>query len=108
MYRWLNTGKSMRNKRIPPGKNDSLSSLRDPYQSSTLIRPTNNVPSVVVSDSITWDDGIQSWIYSVKDGVTLCHIFTGNQEHLQEDATTLLERIQRDVLLRKEDPSSKY
>jgi len=49
---------------------------------------------------------MQSWIYGVKDGVTLCHVFTGNQEHLQEDATALLERIQSEVLLRKEDPSS--
>ncbi|KAG6381858.1 hypothetical protein JVT61DRAFT_472 [Boletus reticuloceps] len=100
--------RSTRDKRIPPGKVDPLSSLRDPHQSSTLIRPTNNIPSVVVPDSIAWDDGMQSWIYSVKNGVTLCHIFTGNQEHLQEDATALLEKIQCEVLLRKEDPSSPY
>lgn len=50
---------------------------------------------------------MQSWIYSVKDGVTLCHVFTGNQERLQDDATALLERIQCEVLLRKEHPSSK-
>ncbi|KAF8550734.1 hypothetical protein OG21DRAFT_1513652 [Imleria badia] len=100
--------RSTRDKRIPPGKIDSLSSLRDPYQSNTLIRPTNDAPSVVVCDSITWDDGMQSWIYSVKNGVILCHVFTGNQEHLQEDATALLMRIQCDILLRKDDPPSPY
>lgn len=50
---------------------------------------------------------MQSWNYGVKGGVTLCHVFTGNQEHLQEDATALLERVQREVVLRKEDRSSK-
>lgn len=50
---------------------------------------------------------MQSWIYGVKDGVTLCHVFTGNQGHLQEGATALLERIQCEVLLRKEDRKSK-
>ncbi|KAF8141332.1 hypothetical protein EV363DRAFT_1391802 [Boletus edulis] len=100
--------RSTRDKRIPPGKVDPLSSLRDPHQSSTLIRPTNDIPSVVVPDSVAWDDGMQSWIYSVKNGVTLCHVFTGNQEHLQEDATALLEKIQCEVLLRKEDFSSPY
>jgi len=44
----------------------------------------------------------------VKNGVSLRHIFTGNQENLQIEPTTLLERIQCDVLLKKEDPSSPY
>ncbi|KAG8221190.1 hypothetical protein J3R82DRAFT_2755 [Butyriboletus roseoflavus] len=99
---------STRERRVPRGKADSLSNLRDPYQSSTFIRPTINIPSVVVSDSITWDDEMQSWIYGVRDGVVLCHVFTGNQEHLQEDATALLEKIQCEALLRRKDPSSPY
>ncbi|KAH0836906.1 hypothetical protein J3R83DRAFT_8721 [Lanmaoa asiatica] len=99
---------STREKRVPQGKADSLSSLRDPYQSSTLTQPTNYFPSVVVSDGITWNDGMQSWTYNVRDGVILCHVFTGNQKHLQEDANALFERIQCEVLLRKEDPSSPY
>lgn len=104
---WLSTCKSAREKHVPQGKVDSLWRLRDPYKSSTLIRPTNNIPSVVASDSISWDDGMQSWIHGVRDGVTLCHVFTGNQERLQGEATALLERIQCEALLRREDPSSK-
>ncbi|KAG9308048.1 hypothetical protein JVU11DRAFT_12615 [Chiua virens] len=90
------------------GKVDPLSSLRDPHRSSTLVRPTNHIPSVVDSDSTTWDDGMQSWLYAVNGGVTVSHVFTGNQEHLQEDATVLLERIQCEVLLRREDNFSPY
>lgn len=85
-----------------------MPSLRGPYQTSTLVRPTNDIPSVVVSDSTTWDDGMQSWIYNVKDAVMLRHVFTGNQEHLQEDSTALLERIQCEVLLPREGPSSEF
>jgi len=51
---------------------------------------------------------MQSWVHRVRDGVSLRHIFTGNQDHLQEDATALLEKIQAEALLRQENASGPY
>lgn len=97
----------MRGKCVPKGKVEPLTNCRSIYQThSRHIRPTNDIPSEVVSYCIFWDDGMQSWVHSVRDGVFLRHIFTGNLDHLQEDATALLETIQAEALLCQENLSS--
>ncbi|KIK90494.1 hypothetical protein PAXRUDRAFT_151821 [Paxillus rubicundulus Ve08.2h10] len=100
--------KSMSDERICQGKTDPLWKLRDPHHSHFLTYPTVNVPSFLQYNERFWDDGMQSWTYLVKKGVSLRHIFTGNQENLQKEATALLETIQCDILLKKEDSSSPY
>ncbi|KAF8839374.1 hypothetical protein BDN67DRAFT_1070101 [Paxillus ammoniavirescens] len=100
--------KSVPDERTLQGKIDPLWELRDPHHSHFLTYPTVNVPSFLQYNERSWDDGMQAWTYLVKNGVSLRHVFTGNQENLQIEATTLLERIQCDVLLKKEDPSSPY
>jgi hypothetical protein len=41
--------------------------------------------------------------YQVNSGVSVQHVFTGNQEILQQDATKLLLDIQKDVILSRSD-----
>jgi hypothetical protein len=46
--------------------------------------------------------------YQVNNGVRVQHVFTGNQEILQRDATKLLLDIQKDVILSRSDLHSPY
>lgn len=46
--------------------------------------------------------------YQVNSGVRVQHVFTGNQEILQQDATKLLLDIQKDVILSRSDLHSMY
>ncbi|KIJ63553.1 hypothetical protein HYDPIDRAFT_168377 [Hydnomerulius pinastri MD-312] len=71
------------------------------------VQPVNNVPSFIPCRERSWGEGMQYWIYLIKDGVSVQHVFTRNEEHLQTEATSLLEGFQRDVLLSKEE-SSKF
>ncbi|KAF9224259.1 hypothetical protein BS17DRAFT_105572 [Gyrodon lividus] len=100
--------KSISHERTCQGKIDPLSKLRDSHHSHILTHPVDNPPSFLQSTKRSWDDGMQSWTYLVNYGVSLQHVFTGNQENIQTEATALLEGIQCDVLLSKEDPSSPY
>ncbi|KAF9233721.1 hypothetical protein BU15DRAFT_53502, partial [Melanogaster broomeanus] len=70
--------------------------------------PTDHAPPFLRYVERAWDDGMQSWTYLVKDSVSLQHFFTGTQENLQAEATTLLDGIQSDVLLTKEDSHSRF
>lgn len=56
----------------------------------------------------SWDDGMQTLTYEVNDGARVKHIFTGNHEGLQEDATSLLLAVQKDVILSRSDLHSMY
>ncbi|KIJ65344.1 hypothetical protein HYDPIDRAFT_110377 [Hydnomerulius pinastri MD-312] len=100
--------KSTCNERSRQGKVDPLSKLRDPHHTYALVQPVNNVPSFIPCRERSWDEGMQYWTYLIKDDVSVQHVFTRNEEHLQTEATSLLEDIQRDVLLSKEESSSPY
>ncbi|KAH7891009.1 hypothetical protein F5I97DRAFT_1923502 [Phlebopus sp. FC_14] len=90
------------------GKVDPLSKLRTLHHVLKLVHPVNNAPPFLDHEQGSWDDKMQYWSYLIKDNVSVQHVFTGNEDFLQVEATKLLEDIQRDVLLKREDPSSPY
>ncbi|KAG2364305.1 hypothetical protein BDR07DRAFT_1279993, partial [Suillus spraguei] len=70
--------------------------------------PLDYAPSSVGKIDSSWDDMMRNLTYQVNSGVRVQHVFTGNQEILQQDATKLLLNIQKDVILSRSDLHSPY
>ncbi|KAG2092318.1 uncharacterized protein F5147DRAFT_532461, partial [Suillus discolor] len=70
--------------------------------------PLDCAPSSVGKIDSSWDDTMRNLTYQVNSGVRVQHVFTGNQEVLQQDATKLLPDIQKDVILSRSDLHSMY
>lgn len=83
-----------------------LSTLRSSHLSATLVELSNDVPRCFDEEETLWDNGMQSYRYCISDGASVYHIFTGNQEHLQGEATELLAEMQCHLLLARQDMSS--
>lgn len=87
---------------------DSLQALRGPYHLLPIRDPLDYAPSSIGKFDSSWDDMMRTLTYEVNSGVKVQHVFTGNQEILQQDATKLLRHIQKDVILSRSDLHSPY
>ncbi|KAG1897170.1 uncharacterized protein F5891DRAFT_1050741 [Suillus fuscotomentosus] len=75
---------------------DPLQALRGPHHRLPIRDPLDCAPSSVGK------------LIPLNSGVRVQHVFTGNQEMLQQDATKLLLDIQKDVILSRSDLHSMY
>lgn len=87
---------------------DPLQALRGPHHRLPIQDPLDYAPSSVGKIDSSWDDMMRNLTYQVNSGVRVQHVFTGNQEILQQDATKLLLDIQKDVILSRDDLHSPY
>ncbi|KAG1845900.1 hypothetical protein DFJ58DRAFT_800196 [Suillus subalutaceus] len=87
---------------------DPLQALRGPHHRLPIRDPLDYAPSSVGKMDSTWDDMMRNLTYQVNSGVRVQHVFTGNQEILQQDATKLLLDVQKDVILSRSDLHSPY
>lgn len=87
---------------------DPLQALRGPHHRLPIRDPLDCAPSSVGKIDSSWDDTMRNLTYQVNSGVRVQHVFTGNQEILQQDATKLLLDIQKDVILSRSDLHSPY
>ncbi|KAG2046897.1 hypothetical protein BDR06DRAFT_144182 [Suillus hirtellus] len=87
---------------------DPLQALRGPHHRLPIRDPLDCAPSSVGKIDSSWDDTMRNLTYQVNSGVRVQHVFTGNQEILQQDATKLLLAIQKDVILSRSDLHSMY
>lgn len=87
---------------------DPLHALRGPYHRLPIRDPIDSAPLSVGKIDSSWDDMMRNLTYQVNSGVRVQHVFTGNQEILQQDATQLLLNIQKDVILSRSDLHSPY
>ncbi|KAG2143760.1 uncharacterized protein EDB93DRAFT_1154582 [Suillus bovinus] len=87
---------------------DPLQALRGPHHRLPIRDPLDYAPSSVGKIDTSWDDMMRNLTYQVNSGVRVQHVFTGNQEILQQDATKLLLDIQKDVILSRSDLHSPY
>lgn len=87
---------------------DPLQALRGPHHRLPIRDPLDYAPSSVGKIDSSWDDMMRNLTYEVNTSVRVQHVFTGNQEILQEDATKLLLDIQKDVILSRSDLHSPY
>lgn len=93
----------MRDPNILIGHVDPLLALRDPQHSLPITDPLDVMPSSLGKTIDSWDDGMRTLTYEIGEGVRAKHVFTGNQEILQEGATRLLHAVQEDVILSRSD-----
>lgn len=87
---------------------DPLQALRGPHHRLPIRDPLDSAPLSVGKIESSWDDMMRNLTYQVNSGVRVQHVFTGNQEILQQDATKLLLDIQKDVILSRSDLHSPY
>lgn len=87
---------------------DPLQALRGPHHRLPIRDPLDSAPLSVGKIDSSWDDMMRNLTYQVNSGVRVQHVFTGNQEILQQDATKLLLDIQKDVILSRSDLHSPY
>lgn len=90
------------------GHVDLLQALQDLHCVVHIHDPLDVAPSSVCGADYSWDDGMRTLAYEVNSGTNVKHVFTGNQEILQEDATRLLLAVQKDVILSRSDLQSAY
>ncbi|KAG2141857.1 hypothetical protein DEU56DRAFT_268405 [Suillus clintonianus] len=86
---------------------DPLQAVRG-LQRLRIWDPLDDAPSSVGKFDCSWDDKMRTLTYEVNSGVRVQHVFTGNQEILQQDATKLLLDVQKDVILSRNDLHSPY
>ncbi|KAG1747776.1 uncharacterized protein EDB91DRAFT_1114795 [Suillus paluster] len=87
---------------------DPLQALRELHHLLPIGDPLDDAPSSIGKIDSSWDDRMRTLTYQVNSGARVQHIFTGNQEILQQDATKLLLDIQKDVILSRSDLHSPY
>ncbi|KAG0704566.1 hypothetical protein DFH29DRAFT_910904 [Suillus ampliporus] len=87
---------------------DPLQALRGLHHLLPIYDPVDDAPSSVGKIDSSWDDRMRTLTYEVNSGAKVQHVFTGNQEILQQDATQLLLDIQKDVILSRSDLNSPY
>ncbi|KAF9456067.1 hypothetical protein BDZ94DRAFT_1276582 [Collybia nuda] len=79
--------------------------LRDPQQRLPVPMPYNTYPNGVDVRYTVRDNDMRAYTYVVSgdkdESVSVKHIFTCNSQHLQEDATQLLEAFQLDVPMQR-------
>jgi hypothetical protein len=90
------------------GRVDPLQALQDVHHFVRIHDPLDVAPSSVCGTDYSWNDGMRTLAYEVNSGTNVKHVFTGNQEILQEDATRLLLAVQKDVILSRSDLQSAY
>lgn len=106
--RKLERGKATTNNNALICHIDPLQALRGPHHRLPIRDPLDYAPSSVGKIDSSWDDTMRNLTYQVNSGVRVQHVFTGNQEILQQDATKLLLDIQKDVILSRNDLHSPY
>lgn len=106
--RGLERGKVTTNDNALICHTDPLQALRGPHHCLPIRDPLDYAPSSVGKIDTFWDDMMRNLTYQVNSGVRVQHVFTGNQEILQQDATKLLLDVQKDVILSRSDLHSPY
>lgn len=86
----------------------SVTHVRNMFNIAPVAFPWDRYPSAIVSCSSREDSttGYKSFCYLIRDNATpvvgnvsVTHLFTGNESHLQEEPTKLWMDLQRDVPL---------
>ncbi|KAH9479125.1 Protein RCC2-like protein [Psilocybe cubensis] len=80
-----------------------LFSMRDPQDRLPIAQPYDIWPKSVEPKVIRHENGVQTITYPLDDSGTasIKHVFLGNFEELQKQATTLLDKIQLQVELKR-------
>lgn len=93
---------------FPLGKVVPLLSVRDPHARLPVPLPLNHVPHCLDVKKETWENGMLSYTYVLRENVQAVYMFTANREELQQEATTFREDVQRDVILRRESTATPF
>ncbi|KAG6332897.1 hypothetical protein ID866_6193 [Astraeus odoratus] len=72
------------------------------------VYPEDNVPNCLASGTSVGDNGVRAHIYTLREGVSVYHVSTFDEEELQEEVTTLVEQIQQDIILSRENYNSPF
>lgn len=87
---------------VEPYKVD-LFSMRDPQDRLPIAHPYDTWPKSIEPKILKHENGVQTITYSLNENGTasIKHVFLGNFEELQKQATALLDKIQIQVELKR-------
>ncbi|KAG7093960.1 hypothetical protein E1B28_007592 [Marasmius oreades] len=85
----------------------SLDHVRERGQQQPIVLPMNTHPRYIDPLIIEWKDGLMTLVYETGLEHSIRHVFTCNVGLLQEEQTSLFEKIQEHLLLRRKPEDSR-
>jgi hypothetical protein len=82
---------------------------RDFFQTSAQLYPSSRIPpnAAIERCVTTWEDGMCTFQYNIRESVIFKDVFTSNMEELQVTSGQLWESMQLGVELKKETTGTK-